>query len=146
MHSHGPTVLLAYHLRRWQGNCQRICCILNSDKMRRVECPSPPSHAEQRRLITEGGDGRDGHEYSSGNFLIKELSTLSRCAAALWIGNHVSIEGSFIASCSSERGFIGVRVDRSDLQCLGLETLEAKWCIINREDASLVTENLLEAE
>lgn len=97
-----PRIVLTYHLWRWQRNCQRICCILNSDKMRRVECPSPPSHAEQRRLIREGGDGRDGHECSSGNFLIKELSTLSCCAAALWIGNHVSKEGSFIASCSSD--------------------------------------------
>lgn len=74
-------------------------CISNG--IRSVDCPRTSFSCRAASAIMEGGNRRDGQGYSSGNFLIKELSTLSHRVAALWIGKHVSIRTQLYYLCSS---------------------------------------------
>lgn len=76
-------------LRRWSPHlslpmfhggggaiCERIYCILNGDKGT-VSWTSEPSFLCRAAItVTLGDRGRDVHEYSCGNFLIKELSSV----------------------------------------------------------------------
>lgn len=84
----------------WQSHSQNIAfCISNG--IRSVDCPGTSFSCRAASEITEGGNRQDGQEYSSGNFLIKKLSTLSHRVAALWIGKLVSIRRQLYYLCSS---------------------------------------------